>query len=145
MGRIGPPGEARGAARCGTPDSEMAGKPRNAAGGPSRPTEGRHPLSAGVARGLLVVPAPRRNPRLSGGPRMAVKCVRINETWYQTLVDGEGISCEDAIKRYLASRQPTRRFVAAESVAGGVILLCGPAGRDITGAALPVDGGWIAS
>ncbi len=61
----------------------MAGKPRNAAGGPSRPTEGRHPLPAGVARGLLAVPAPRRNPRLSGGQRMAVKWVRINETWYE--------------------------------------------------------------
>ncbi len=64
--------------RCGA-----SGKPRNAAGGPISPTEGRHPLSAGVARGLLAVPAPRRNPRLSGGQRMAVKWVRISETWYR--------------------------------------------------------------
>ncbi len=73
--------------RCGAPpDPEMAGKPRPkslwAAGGPSRPTEGRHPVPAGVAHVLLAVPAPRRNPRLSGGHRMAVKWARINETWY---------------------------------------------------------------
>ena len=38
---------------AGPPDTEMAGKPRNAAGGPSRPTEGRHPLPAGVVAGCL--------------------------------------------------------------------------------------------
>ncbi len=47
---------------AGPPDSEMAGKPRPkslwAAGGPSRRTEGRHPLPTGVAHGLLAVPAP---------------------------------------------------------------------------------------
>ncbi len=41
-------------------------------------------MPAGVAHGLLAVPAPRPNPRLSGGHRMAVKWVRINETWYET-------------------------------------------------------------
>ncbi len=43
-------------------------------------------MPAGVAPGLLAVPAPRRNPRLSGGHRMAVKWVRINETWYKSPV-----------------------------------------------------------
>ena len=33
-----PAGQARRAARCGTPDSEMAGKRRNAPGGPMCPT-----------------------------------------------------------------------------------------------------------
>ncbi len=62
---------------AGPPDTEMAGKPRpkflRAAGGPIRPTEGSHPLPAGVVCGLLAVPALRRNPRLFGGQRMAVK------------------------------------------------------------------------
>jgi 3-hydroxybutyrate dehydrogenase len=48
----------------------------------------------------------------------------------------------DAERAYLASRQPTGRFVALESVAATVVFLCSPAGADITGTALPVDGGW---
>jgi 3-hydroxybutyrate dehydrogenase len=55
------------------------------------------------------------------------------------------ISVEDATKAYLAGRRPAGRFVATESVAGLIAFLCGPAGRDITGAVLPVDGGWTAS
>ncbi len=54
----------------------------------------------------------------------------------------QGISHPEAVARYLAERQPSRRFVAAENVAALVALLCSPAGADITGAALPVDGGW---
>ncbi|MGA7482521.1 MAG: SDR family oxidoreductase [Bradyrhizobium sp.] len=47
-----------------------------------------------------------------------------------------------ATREYLASRQPSRRFVATESVGAMAAFLCGPAGQDITGAALPIDGGW---
>jgi 3-hydroxybutyrate dehydrogenase len=59
--------------------------------------------------------------------------------------DRDQISHADAVARFLAERQPTRRFIAAENVAAMIAFLCGPGGRDITGAALPVDGGWIAS
>jgi 3-hydroxybutyrate dehydrogenase len=59
--------------------------------------------------------------------------------------DRDGISHAEAVARFLAERQPTRRFIAAENVAAMIAFLCGPGGRDITGAALPVDGGWIAS
>ncbi|CAM3707993.1 SDR family oxidoreductase [Bordetella bronchialis] len=56
-----------------------------------------------------------------------------------------GISAEQAAADYLAARQPTGRFVAMESVAAMVLLLCSPAGADITGAMLPIDGGWTAT
>lgn len=56
-----------------------------------------------------------------------------------------GTSQAEAERDYLASRQPTRRFVAAENVAALVGFLCGPAGQDITGAVLPIDGGWSAA
>ena len=67
------------------------------------------------------------------------------EARIQAVVDSEGMSREEAVEQYLAARQPSGRFVSAENVAGLVLFLCGPAGRDITGAALPIDGGWTAS
>ena len=57
----------------------------------------------------------------------------------------EGLSRERAVEQFMASRQPSRRFVAMEGVAALAAFLCGPAGADITGAALPIDGGWSAS
>ncbi|GGJ44479.1 SDR family oxidoreductase [Neoroseomonas lacus] len=52
---------------------------------------------------------------------------------------------EAAIRDFLAGKQPTRRFVQPEAVAAMVAFLCSPAGDDITGATLPMDGGWSAS
>ena len=57
----------------------------------------------------------------------------------------DGLSREDAVKAFMASRQPTRRFVAMEGVAALAAFLCGPAAADMTGAAIPIDGGWSAS
>lgn len=45
----------------------------------------------------------------------------------------------------LAGKQPSGRFVQASAVAGLVGFLCSAAGADLTGAALPVDGGWSAA
>ena len=55
-----------------------------------------------------------------------------------------GVPVEDVTRDYLDERHPTGRFVAAESVGSLIAFLCGPAGADITGAVLPVDGGWLA-
>ena len=55
-----------------------------------------------------------------------------------------GQSREAAERAFLATRQPTGRFVSPDTVAAMVALLCGPAGADITGAAIPIDGGWSA-
>jgi 3-hydroxybutyrate dehydrogenase len=56
----------------------------------------------------------------------------------------QGISHAQAERDYLSPRNPTKRFVALESVGALVTFLCSPAGQDITGAVLPVDGGWLA-
>ncbi|HUT51137.1 MAG TPA: cyclophilin-like fold protein [Alphaproteobacteria bacterium] len=64
--------EIRLALRLGTRRGAMQriGQAACLTGGPIRPTEGRHLLSAGVvARGLWCA-APRRNPRLSGGQNL---------------------------------------------------------------------------
>jgi 3-hydroxybutyrate dehydrogenase len=57
----------------------------------------------------------------------------------------KGLARDEAIRSFMASRQPSGRFVAMDGVASLAAFLCGPAGRDITGAALPIDGGWSAS
>ncbi|MCZ6453396.1 MAG: hypothetical protein O6909_04055, partial [Alphaproteobacteria bacterium] len=58
------------------------GKQRNAAGGPSRPTEGRYPLSAGVVAGCLRCQHCGATRAYPVDKLLAVKGVRISETWY---------------------------------------------------------------
>jgi 3-hydroxybutyrate dehydrogenase len=68
-----------------------------------------------------------------------------SEARIQQMMAAEHLDRETAIRQFVASRQPTGRFIDPENVAALILFLCGPAGRDITGAALPVDGGWMAS
>jgi 3-hydroxybutyrate dehydrogenase len=68
-----------------------------------------------------------------------------SEERLQRLMAAESLSRETAERKFLADRQPAGRFVAAENVAELIVFLCGPAARDITGAALPIDGGWLAN
>ncbi|MFL5281299.1 MAG: SDR family NAD(P)-dependent oxidoreductase [Rhodopila sp.] len=56
----------------------------------------------------------------------------------------DGTTFEQAEESFLAVRQPSRRFVKDENVAGLIAFLCGPHGADINGAALPIDGAWAA-
>jgi 3-hydroxybutyrate dehydrogenase len=60
----------------------------------------------------------------------------------EKMMAAESISRAAAEQRFLASKQPGGRFITAEDVAGMMLFLCGPESRDITGAALPIDGGW---
>ena len=62
----------------------------------------------------------------------------------QNEMQRDGLSREAAEAKFLAARQPSRRFVADENVAGLIGFLCGPHGADINGAALPIDGAWSA-
>ena len=61
------------------------------------------------------------------------------------LAAANGISEDEATRQYLAGRRPAGRFVGLDSVGALIAFLCGPGGRDITGAVLPVDGGWTAT
>jgi 3-hydroxybutyrate dehydrogenase len=53
-----------------------------------------------------------------------------------------GESVESATENYLATRQPSGRFIAMEAVGALVVFLCSAAAQDITGTSLPIDGGW---
>jgi len=55
-----------------------------------------------------------------------------------------GKSEEEATRDYLAQRQPSKRFVDPKDVGAFAVFLCSDAARDITGAPLPIDGGWLA-
>jgi 3-hydroxybutyrate dehydrogenase len=60
----------------------------------------------------------------------------------EQMMAAESLSRAEAEQRFLANKQPGGRFITAEDVAGMMLFLCGPESRDITGAALPIDGGW---
>ena len=55
-----------------------------------------------------------------------------------------GISREAVISDVLLAAQPSKRFATVEEIGALAVFLCGPGGASITGAALPVDGGWTA-
>ncbi|MBC9881141.1 SDR family oxidoreductase [Bradyrhizobium sp. INPA01-394B] len=61
------------------------------------------------------------------------------------IAETSGRRIDDVTFEYLGERQPTRRFVEMNAVAAMVVFLCGSAANDITGASLPIDGGWSAA
>ncbi len=51
---------------------------------------------------------------------------------------------ERVVKEVILASQPTKRFVEIEDVAALAVFLCGDSAKSITGAAIPIDGGWTA-
>ena len=78
------------------------------------------------------------------GVRYSVLTPNIDQR-VQALMHDQDLDREAATRMFLAGKQPTGRFVESSHVADLLVFLCGPAGRDITGTMLPVEGGWLAS
>ncbi len=55
-----------------------------------------------------------------------------------------GLPRDRVIREIILAAQPSKRFVTTEEVAALALFLCGETARSITGAAIPVDGGWTA-
>jgi 3-hydroxybutyrate dehydrogenase len=55
-----------------------------------------------------------------------------------------GISEDEVIKNVLLAAQPTKKFVTVEQVAALALYLASDAAASITGAVLPIEGGWTA-
>ena len=56
----------------------------------------------------------------------------------------DGISNEEAKRRLLGEKQPSLQFTTPEQLGELAVFLCSPAADNIRGAALNVDGGWLA-
>jgi gluconate 5-dehydrogenase len=54
----------------------------------------------------------------------------------------EGTGDDPHVRRFLDSEVPMRRWAAPEELAGAALLLTDPESAYLTGAVLPVDGGW---
>lgn len=60
------------------------------------------------------------------------------------LMEEKGLDHSSAVKQFLTGKQPTGEFVSASHVAELVVFLCSDAGSQITGAMMPMEGGWLA-
>ena len=56
----------------------------------------------------------------------------------------EGIPIAQAEHDLLAEKQPTERFTTVEQIGALAVFLCSEGAANMTGAAIPVDGGWTA-
>jgi 3-hydroxybutyrate dehydrogenase len=68
----------------------------------------------------------------------------IHQAAVSEAVERNGMSRAEAVARLLEGKQPTGQFIAPGGVAALIVFLCRTEGADITGAVLPVDGGWSA-
>ncbi len=53
-----------------------------------------------------------------------------------------GISEDEAIEKVILAKQPSKEFVTVEQLAGAALFLCSDAAAQLTGTAMPIDGGW---
>jgi len=55
-----------------------------------------------------------------------------------------GVDLEAGGRSMLAEKQPSRQFVTIEQLGQTALFLCSPTADQITGTAIPIDGGWTA-
>ncbi len=83
---------------------------------------------------------------------VTANCISPGYVW-TPLVEGQipdtmkvrGMTRDQVINDVLLDKQPTKQFVTVEQVAALVVFLCRDEAASITGANLPVDGGWTAA
>jgi 3-hydroxybutyrate dehydrogenase len=56
----------------------------------------------------------------------------------------DGVDNEEAKRRLLAEKQPSLQFTTPEQLAALAVFLCSPGADNLRGAAINVDGGWVA-
>ena len=63
----------------------------------------------------------------------------------QRLMEAESLSREEAERRFMTGKQPLGRLIPVDNTAALIAFLCSDEAAEITGVALPVDGGWSVS
>ena len=66
------------------------------------------------------------------------------ENQIEDTAKARGISRDEVIRHVLLAAQPNKRFATVQEIGALAVFLSSPAAQSITGAALPVDGGWTA-
>lgn len=61
------------------------------------------------------------------------------------IMSDRNLDRSSAERIFLEGKQPGGSFVSPKSVSDLLVFLCGPVARDMTGAMLPVEAGWLAS
>ena len=67
------------------------------------------------------------------------------EAQVKPLAEKFGVSEEVALRDHLLEKQPSKRWIEVEDVARMALWLCGPGSGGVNGAALSIDGGWLAA
>ncbi|MDB5369654.1 MAG: 3-hydroxybutyrate dehydrogenase [Roseomonas sp.] len=67
------------------------------------------------------------------------------EVQVAAIAKAKGVPEDVALKDNLLAKQPSKRWVEVSEVARMALYLCGPDTGSLTGAALSLDGGWVAS
>ena len=66
------------------------------------------------------------------------------EQQIESIATQSGTNKEEAARELLREKQPTEKFATVEDIAALAMFLCSDAASNITGASLPIDGGWTA-
>lgn len=82
-----------------------------------------------------------------------ITCNAICPGWVETplirrqiedIAERDGLTIDEAKIELVRHKQPSKQFVQPEQIGAYAVFLCSDAAAQITGASLPVDGGWTA-
>jgi 3-hydroxybutyrate dehydrogenase len=84
--------------------------------------------------------------------RITCNCISPGYVWTPLVekqipetMKARGMTKDQVIKEVLLAAQPTKEFVTVEQIASLALFLCSDDAAQITGANIPVDGGWTAA
>lgn len=66
------------------------------------------------------------------------------EAQLQARAERDGKDMDTVKRELLAEKQPMTEFTTPDAIGAMILYLCSDAARTVTGAALSIDGGWIA-
>jgi 3-hydroxybutyrate dehydrogenase len=82
-----------------------------------------------------------------------ITCNAICPGWVETplirqqiedIAERDGLMIDEAKVELVRHKQPSKQFVQPEQIGAYAVFLCSDAAAQITGASLPIDGGWTA-